>query len=110
MDKREYIEREAARKFVCYHCIGEFCDKNGRCKAITELDAIPAADVVEVRHGRWVPGREISRTMLIDETIAIEYEDWHCSECGVVVEDWEYPRYKFCPHCGAKMDGGADNA
>lgn len=45
---KECIERGAAIKFVCHHCIGEICDKSGRCKAITELDEIPAADVVEV--------------------------------------------------------------
>ena len=53
----------------------------------------PAADVVEVRHGKW----DINR---------------NCSVCGVykfegldadVWADWDID---YCPHCGAKMDGG----
>lgn len=53
----------------------------------------PAADVVEVRHGKW----DINR---------------NCSVCGVykfegldadVWADWDID---YCPHCGSKMDGG----
>ena len=38
------------------------------------------------------------------------YDHWFCSECG-----WddggsleEEPNFAFCPHCGAKMDEGAE--
>lgn len=67
------------------------------------FEAVPAADVRPVVRGKWEHGREIARTMLGNETLAIEYEDWHCSACGAVVEDYEFPRYKFCPNCGADM-------
>lgn len=62
------------------------------------MDKIPAADVVEVRHGRWL------------EYDGADKGFHYCSECKrqafnyedgeVVVEvlsDW-------CPHCGARMD------
>ena len=48
------------------------------------LDLFPAADVAEVRHGRWADNVWV----------------WTCSECGNDASaDWDY-----CPHCGAKMD------
>lgn len=31
-------------------------------------------------------------------------DSYECSECGVVFED-EKPHYKYCPNCGARMDG-----
>ena len=54
----------------------------------------PTADVVEVRHGRWV--------------YTAAYECFVCSNCrlsalnnyrGLSVNS------EYCPHCGAKMDG-----
>lgn len=33
--------------------------------------------------------------------------EWECSVCGDRFADEEdYMPYKFCPNCGAKMDGG----
>ena len=57
---------------------------------ITNAESLPAADVVPVRHGRWLCG---------------DYYDIGdvCSEC-----DWDsqmaHPSYRYCPNCGAKMD------
>ena len=47
---------------------------------------IPAADVAPVRHGRWLL-------------------DGSCSEC---LANPLTTHKKYCPNCGAKMDGGAD--
>lgn len=60
-------------------------------------------------HGEWVKGREISRTMLCDKTLCIDYENFTCSVCGLVLDRLLYnvdgsPFYKFCPYCGAKMN------
>ena len=58
-----------------------------------------AADVVPVRHGRWEKQSGL----------------YSCSECGttcpydVQADVIEYWACNYCPHCGAKMDGGADN-
>lgn len=45
-----------------------------------------------VKHGRWID----------------KYNDgnWHCSECGAIVEKNEQNRHNWyrCYHCGAKMD------
>ena len=48
----------------------------------------PAADVAEVRHGRW-------------EFIGGYGYQYRCSVCVTCAER----KTKFCPNCGAKMDG-----
>lgn len=65
------------------------------------IDKQPAADVAEVVHGRWI--RE-------DETQALLSVMWHCSKCEIPLEmNGIYTPigagYKYCPNCGAKMDG-----
>ena len=54
----------------------------------------PTIDAVEVRHGEW-----------INETRGY---NWYgkCSACGKEynVDCW-YGRFKYCPNCGARMDG-----
>ena len=54
----------------------------------------------EVRHGQW---------RIIDN-------DWNCWRCTCCGEEWVLNDgnpsdngMMFCPHCGARMDGGADN-
>lgn len=72
--------------------------------AIKEIKDFPAADVVEVRHGRWV----------WDET-ATDWGlgGWVCSECQAKNDNipekpntnptiWRGSHY--CSNCGAKMD------
>ena len=77
----EYIERE---KVISKAATVEGCFSD----MISAYDVImlPAADVVPVRHGRW-----------------IEHEDgvFTCSECGNAESNESY----FCRYCGAKMDG-----
>ena len=59
----------------------------------------PEADVVEVRHGRWVH---------------TDYAmHWHgkdeCSECTYHTSDRDdLSHLKYCPNCGARMDGDED--
>ena len=57
----------------------------------------PAADVVPVRHGRWLLVRNA------DETGNALYEcsECHKGECHVPIVSVGY-----CWNCGAKMDGG----
>ena len=54
-------------------------------------------------HGKWVPGREIGQMWTGDKFVAIDYEDFSCSCCGVVVEESTEPEWNFCPNCGADM-------
>lgn len=63
-------------------------------KNIKELiNAISAADVAEVVHGRKIEDGDIGCF-------------WLCSLCG---ECLPYGA-NYCPNCGAKMDGGGDDA
>lgn len=68
---------------------------------------VPAADVAPVRHGRWIP---IEVETGIEAFGFKEYTmvGFICSVCsgGIDVSE-EY--FAYCPHCGAKMDGGADD-
>ena len=80
------------------------CEKQGRCcphefydsieQAITDSeDGVPCDHLIEVdpvRHGRW--GKQ---------------DDYSCcSVCGQSIADECVPWFKFCPNCGARMDGG----
>ena len=61
-----------------------------------------AADVAEVVHGHWYMLDNCANAGL------------YCSACGRRVHHEEFAykklRSKYCPHCGARMDGGADHA
>ena len=58
------------------------------------LQMTPTADVQEVRHGRWIS----------NELGGYKWA-YYCSECGWVDGYPFNDRHKYCPHCGAKMDG-----
>ena len=103
----EYIEREALmRRIKEIHCAE--CDSyhGVRCRAcwvddtLDYIDSEPAADVAPVRHGRWEKQSGL----------------YSCSECGmtcpydVQADVIEYWTCKYCPNCGAKMDGGDGNS
>lgn len=66
------------------------------------IEAEPTADVQAVRHGEWV-GTEFDGYADGNPV----YYEWKCSVCGCIFEDDE-PTYRYCPNCGAKMDGGSD--
>ena len=96
----EYISREAAKDEMCERCSNVLmCTRSDNdCPIKRGLNSIPAADVVEVRHGEWVEvdGDDVRRLC-------------ECSIC----HDWVMIDYSYianyCPHCGAKMDGGQDD-
>lgn len=105
----EYIKQEAAIReieqinpvdygamwdYEAHHYAGE-CLRD--CKEA--IENIPAADVAPVVHGRWV-------------SVAGK-RDRICSRClrnePYKNADDNAEVFEFCPHCGAKMDGGADH-
>ena len=65
---------------------------------LERINAQPTADVAEVKHGKWV-GTEFDGYADGNPV----YYEWECSVCGCIFEDDE-PTYRYCPHCGAKME------
>ena len=71
--------------------------KRGGLIHTSDIDALPTVDAVPVIHGRWINGK--------------------CDKCGGDAPFWPmattyywsmattYYLSKFCPHCGARMDG-----
>ena len=103
----EYISREAAIEeidkwldTVGTALVGKGLSYYG--ELIGCIEDARAADVAEVVHGQWY--------MLAD----CAHAGLYCSACGRRVhrEEFAYKklRSKYCPHCGARMDGGADHA
>ena len=92
----EYIEREAAIRVVN----GQSSLTMTRSSLVDSISKLPAADVAPVVHGRWVD-------RIVDENEVIQpwMQRYYCSEC---LEGGSQSWFKFCPNCGAKMDGGAD--
>lgn len=110
---KEYIERAVAvKKFENYRrdCEEENDERAAQIfeDCISELMAIPAANVAEVRHGRWNP--EIHHTYIPVEydqngdPILHEYTSFRCSLCGRE----ELKEEPYC-HCGARMGKEADH-
>ena len=69
----------------------------------------PAADVAPVKHGHWVYNQNGHDWGL---------GAWECSLCHSVNNNlpidkrfspYVYAGSKYCPNCGAKMDGGENN-
>lgn len=98
----EYISREAAVK--------DFEENNARNpywtppRVKTLLLRQPAADVAEVVHGQW-PRADDDWNSLTTIQCSLCSEEW----CFETDDDVSLPNYKYCPNCGAKMDGGNDN-
>ena len=47
------------------------------------------------KRGQYVHGRELSREYIGDCLVSIDYEDWRCSVCGIVFEQWSIPKYNY---------------
>lgn len=81
IDADEYCQNQCAYKGQC----------SGTQRSACSITAMPTVDAVPVVHGKWCwEGRFKA-----------------CSCCGSYVE-WDETLgadfWKFCPHCGARMD------
>ena len=94
----EYIERKTAIKRVMET---KWESGSDGAAAMEIVAATPAADVAPVVHGRWEQCFEDWRKQI---------EGDQCSVCGFAHYGTTIRDYNYCPNCGAKMDGGVDNA
>lgn len=97
----EYIEREKFAEKLKEHLR---CTSKGSvleaafAAMLQDLEELPAADVAPVEHSSWV---QVNST-----------QEHYCNECGADYDLYAYCKgfYNYCPNCGAKMDGGMEDA
>lgn len=106
----EYIEREALLEDIENTLVfsgrpdRESPKQMGARMVVQRIRAAQAADVAHVVHGRWIPieiptGIEL---LGIKETVVGFIR---CSKCNMEFDiscEWYS---KYCPNCGARMDG-----
>ena len=69
------------------------------------IEALPAADVAPVVHGLWEKEPSSFWRWTPSGAVAVARTTYRCGFCGRGTA----VKSNYCPHCGAKMDGGADN-
>ena len=99
---KEYIERASVHSII--ERTSTFAFTRGGMHE--KIDSLPDADVVEVRHGRWIedertyPGPGLKNNL--------------CSVCGEIAGSWKEGlepgrKWAYCPNCGARMDKEAEH-
>ena len=93
---KEYIDREEVIKILEQYDLSSGstlgCHSGAIECAISEIEMLPAADVAEVRHGRWEK----------------HGSKWQCTGCKVLMSIDGTPQENllyYCPNCGAYMMG-----
>ena len=105
----EYIHRDALRQAVLESQhdnphprgmahIAHDCE---HAHFVAMIARFPAADVAPVVHGCFEP--------CFDENGNWRQGFAKCSNCGKEYYAQVINHFGYCPSCGAKMDGGADN-
>ena len=105
----EYIDREALLKDIEESVV--FTVRSGKpsleirgANAITDrIKSAPAADVEEVKHGRW------TATDIVSKRAGYGVRYYNHAECDVAPCRLFECEHDYCPNCGAKMNGGKEN-
>ena len=100
---KEYIERNALIAEFKRLTLGEnsLVERLFADGVYAVIETFPAADVAEVRHGRWIedertyPGPGLKNNL--------------CSLCGEIAGSWKEGlepgrKWAYCPNCSARMD------
>lgn len=93
----DYISREAA----LMKPMQDGCS----AKNLQSISDMPAADVAEVVHGQWLRADDDWNSLTTIQC-SLCSEEW----CFETDDDVSLLNYKYCPNCGAKMDGGNGDA
>ena len=101
---KEYIERASLMGALTSGteqlAMREMTGAEAYAEFVRLVNFAPAADVVEVRHGRWIedertyPGPGLKNNL--------------CSVCGEIAGSWKEGlepgrKWAYCPNCGARM-------
>lgn len=94
----EYIEKKKLEQALYAAAVADK-DKNRRvwARAIGVLHDTPAAEVAPVVHGEWNRSGPLLECVVCGEI--------YSQLGGNAGKEWNY-----CPKCGARMDGGAEDA
>ena len=103
------IDADALMEKVCGNCRGHDCRPDATdtvygCMFADAIDDAPTVDSVPYKHGHWIDscGHPLAMQLALNSG--------KCSECGLYSGLWAINQpYKYCPFCGSRMDGGADN-
>ena len=101
MSEKDYIRKHlllgavktaAPKRSECNSAIEWLYGMTVYAKILDIIEAAKPADVAPVVHGRWIKVKHPYGNV-----------NWYkkCSICDKCI-DWQ--DYKYCPHCGAKMD------
>ena len=104
----EYIKRESAIEAI----MSDPPDAHYQSWYAEKIKAIPAADVVPVRHGRWEWFEEWNQSTPESKKECIDC-GWRCGRCKVNLDDmvgwywddpYDEPKLNWCPNCGMRAD------
>lgn len=95
-NKKRLIDTDALGIGRCNPDLLPFCNRPyaaGWNGVVNIIENAPTVDAVEVVHGRWIDRPTVKGQV-------------YCSECATLEKatDSNY-RSRYCPNCGAKMDG-----
>ena len=102
----EYLDRSslvARMKYYEKHTTEESGEHYAYSVALREIRNAPAADVAEVVHGEWLRADDDWNSLTTIQC-SLCSEEW----CFETDDDVSLLNYKYCPNCGAKMDGAAE--
>ena len=77
-------------------CLDDYCELNDEGKegfrmAITALELFGNSEQLQnCKTGKWIYNSPVTMK---------------CDMCGLVIKDWDWSRFDFCPNCGADMRG-----
>ena len=103
----------------------EYAERYGFLQSLVaiagEVERLPTLDVEPVIHAKWIEDGYYGKSSVCSHcgeeasyvSIFRELSDYDLDENLISLgyeEDKEYVLTKWCPNCGAKMDGGKKNA
>lgn len=100
----EYISRDTAiARLTRLEVTDKLATMNDAKREIADM---PAADVAPVVHGSWISWEEADNFI----PSAHRHECSVCHDAAQVLANGFELLSAYCPNCGARMDGGVDNA